>query len=131
MTLITFKSFFCNKFRRNIVHCFYYYYFFFFFCLYISQPQNVLNLFLFFDQYQPRCSYKVCSYKKVWDLFFRKQLRKRVRFKRAKNFCSYKTYYFHACVSFILEQTEIFPHRYSRSLQNNKFWLNLLLKNWL
>ena len=35
----------------------------FFFCLYISQPQNVLNL-LFFDQFQPRCCYKVRSYKK-------------------------------------------------------------------
>ena len=58
MALIAFKSFFCNMFWRNIVHHFY------FFCLYISQSQNVLNLFLFFDHLQPRCSYKVCSYKK-------------------------------------------------------------------
>ena len=28
------------------------------------QPQNVLILFLFFHQFQPRCPYKVCSYKK-------------------------------------------------------------------
>ena len=37
---------------------------FFSFCLYISQPRNFLNLFLFFDPFQPRCSCKVCSYKK-------------------------------------------------------------------
>ena len=58
MTLMAFRPFFCNVFWRNIVHHLY------FICLYISQPQNVLNLFLFFDQFQPRCSYKVCSYKK-------------------------------------------------------------------
>ena len=58
MPLMAFKSLFGNVFSINIVHHFY------FFCLYISQPQNVVNLFLFFDQFQPRCSYKVCSYKK-------------------------------------------------------------------
>ena len=52
MALMAFKSFFCNVFWRNAVHHFY------FFCLYISQPQNVLNLFLFSDQFQPCCSYK-------------------------------------------------------------------------
>ena len=37
---------------------------FLFSCLYISQPQNVLNLFLFFEKFQSCCSYEVCSYKK-------------------------------------------------------------------
>ena len=46
LTLMAFKLSFCNLFWRNIVHHFY------FFCLYISQSQNVLNLFLFFDQFQ-------------------------------------------------------------------------------
>ena len=54
---MAFKSFFCNVFWRNIVHHFYFF-------VYISQAQNVLNLFLFFDEFQSRCSYEVCSYKK-------------------------------------------------------------------
>ena len=59
MTLMAFQSFFCNVFWKNIVHHFN------FFCLYLSQPENGLNLFLFFNQFQPCCSsYKVCSYKR-------------------------------------------------------------------
>ena len=51
---------FCNVFWRNID------YNFMSFCIYIFQPQNVFNLFLFFDPFQPCCSYKVCSYKNFW-----------------------------------------------------------------
>ena len=34
------------------------------FCFWTSQLQNVLNLFNFFYQFQLRCFYKVCSFKK-------------------------------------------------------------------
>ena len=58
MTLMAFKLFFCSMFWRDIVHDF------ISFCLYISQPRNFFNLFLIFDPFPPRCSYKVCFYKK-------------------------------------------------------------------
>ena len=53
-----------------------------------TQPQTVLNLFLIFHRFQPRCSYKFCSYKKnqcTWESILR---RNTIQFHK-KNFSSY------------------------------------------
>ena len=56
--------------KRNLNNCY------FNFCVWTSQPQNVLNLFLFyfFTSFKSRCSYKICSYKKLTPIISRRTL---------------------------------------------------------